>query len=76
MSIHKFTAIDRQQAGFKALQESLSDHLAKLRMDNDKLRGPEETAFLRGQIAAIKTLLFDMGDKPNPTIAPRRNPYN
>lgn len=65
------------QAWFKKLKSSLEERLADHRKRNDSVKlSPDETAFLRGQIAEIKALLSDMGEKPNPTIAPRRNPYN
>lgn len=75
--MHDFSAHDKTQPWFHRLKESLNDRLNDHRKRNDSTKlTAEETAFLRGQISEIKTLLSIMGDKPNPTIAPRRNPYN
>ena len=74
--IHTFHPNDRNQAWFRLLKESLESRLKDLRKLNDKDYDREETAKLRGRIQEIKELLSDMGEKPNPTIAPRRNPYN
>lgn len=73
---HQFTPQDKTGVWFKQLKDSLNQRLSDLRKLNDKDHSPEETAKLRGRIQEIKELLSDMGDKPNPTIAPRRNPYN
>ena len=75
--IHEFTEIERAQAWFKKLKDSLEERLSEHRKRNDSAKlTADETAFLRGQITEVKALLSDMGEKPNPTIAPRRNPYN
>jgi hypothetical protein len=75
--MHDFSPHDKTQPWFHRLKESLNDRLNEHRKRNDSSKlNAEETAFLRGQINEIKSLLSAMGDKPNPTIAPRRNPYN
>ncbi|GAA0586700.1 hypothetical protein ACFQH5_20235 [Halomonas salifodinae] len=73
--IHPFSEIDKTQAWFKKLHDSLEAKLAKLREKNDADRGPVDTAHLRGQIAVLRELLNDMSDKPTPQAPARRNPY-
>jgi hypothetical protein len=75
--IHDFSPHDRTQPWFYKLKSALQDRLDDHRKRNDSTKlTADETAFIRGQIAEIRALLSDMGEKPNPTIAPRRNPYN
>lgn len=70
----QFTDADRGQPWFKRLKASREERLQKLREQNDAKRDPEETAYLRGQIHEIKTMLAAMSETPSP-ITPQRRPH-
>ncbi len=48
---------DAQSAVWIKLSTHLNNQLTTLRIRNDQLRTPEETAFLRGQIDGFKQIL-------------------
>lgn len=61
------TAIERTSPVWNKIEAFLNDRLRRLREKNDRLLPPDETAALRGEIAAHKALLR-LGREPMPPI--------
>jgi len=61
----KLTAADVRNPLWLTLSEALREELASLRQQNDAEKPPEQTAHLRGRIAAVKQILA-LGDQRLP----------
>jgi hypothetical protein len=57
--------VERQSPVWLALHAHYTKRLAELRAQNDTMKPAEETAFLRGQISAVKVLLALNEDRPH-----------
>lgn len=64
----KLTRLERETAVWKKLSEHLEDELQRLRKQNDCSLGVDETAKLRGKIAATKSFLALGEDDPAPEL--------
>lgn len=63
----ELTAIERTSSTWVKCDRFLSERLQKLREKNDRVLPPDQTAALRGEIAALKALLR-LGREPMPPI--------
>jgi hypothetical protein len=61
------TAVERASSTWIKCEAFLTDRLKKLREKNDRTMPPDETAQVRGEIAALKALLR-LGREPMPPI--------
>lgn len=61
------TAIERTSSAWVKAEAFMNARLQKLREKNDKPLPPDETAVVRGEIAALKALLR-LGREPLPPI--------
>lgn len=57
MSDLRISEIEARTPLWQAVRAHYEDKLARLRAKNDTRQSPEETAWLRGQIAEVKALL-------------------
>lgn len=63
----ELSASERASPAWVKADAFLKDRLQKLREKNDRLLPPDETAQVRGEIAALKALLR-LGREPMPPI--------
>ena len=66
MSGFRVTDAERSSPLWLALRRHYEERLAALRVQNDTRKSPEETAWLRGQIAEVRSLLAL--DAPPPEV--------